>query len=43
MPNERKTEAFVRDHFKTFSNSIYFEEQQSNIYADGKNEPGNLT
>lgn len=31
MPNERKTEAFVRNHFKKFSNSIYFEEQQSDI------------
>jgi type I restriction enzyme M protein len=31
MPNERKTEAFVRDHFKNYSNFICFEEQQSGI------------
>lgn len=29
MPNERKTEAFVRDHFKNFSNLILLEQQQS--------------
>ncbi len=29
MPNERKTEAFVRNHFKQYSDFIYFEEQKS--------------
>lgn len=31
MANERKTEAFVRDHFKKFDNFIHFEEQSSDI------------
>ncbi|HEY0460096.1 MAG TPA: N-6 DNA methylase [Pyrinomonadaceae bacterium] len=31
MANERITEAFVRDHFKNYSNAIHLEEQQSKI------------
>lgn len=31
MANERNTEAFVRNHFQNYKNSIELEEQQSKI------------